>query len=119
MSFGENGNIRFNEPNTDFELLTHVVELTPEKREDKSKIFGSIEKTPKYAITQGVKSVLQAKEVIAFAKGKGKAQAVIVLVNGVYTKKSPINILRNHYGKVSVYTDEEAGAKIKEINKKF
>ena len=40
-------------------------------------------------------------------------------VNGVYTKKSPITALRNHNGKVSVYTDEEAGSKIKEINKKF
>ena len=119
LSFGENGHIGFNEPNTDFDLLTHVVELTPDKREDKSKIFGSLDKTPKYAITQGVKSVLQAKEVIAFAKGKGKAQAVNDLVNGVYTQKSPITALRNHNGKVTVYTDEEAGAKIKEINKKF
>ena len=113
LSFGENGHIGFNEPNTDFDLLTHVVELTPDKRQDKSKIFGSLDKTPKYAITQGVKSVLKAKEVIAFAKGKGKAQAVSDLVNGVYTKKSPITALRNHNGKVTVYSDEEAGAKIK------
>ena len=119
LSFGENGHIGFNEPNTDFELLTHIVELTPEKRQDKSKIFGSLENTPKYAITQGVKSVLQAKEVICIAKGKGKAQAVSDLVNGVYTLKSPITALRNHNGKVSVYTDEEAGSKIKEINKMF
>ena len=119
LSFGENGHIGFNEPNTDFELLTHVVELTPEKREEKSKIFGSLDKTPQYAITQGVRSVLQAKEVIAIAKGKGKAQAVSDLVNGVYTKKSPITALRNHNGKVTVCTDEEAGSKIKEINKLF
>ena len=119
LSFGENGHIGFNEPNTDFELLTHVVELTPEKREEKSKIFGSLDKTPKYAITQGVKSVLQAKEVIAIAKGKGKAQAVFDLVDGVYTKKSPITALRNHNGKVTVCTDEEAGEKINKINKKF
>ena len=119
LSFGENGHIGFNEPNTDFNLLTHVVKLTPEKREDKSKIFGSLDKTPKYAITQGVKSVLQAKEVICIAKGKGKAQAVNDLVNGVFTLKSPITALKNHNGKVSVYTDEEAGEKIKEINKLF
>ena len=119
LSFGENGHIGFNEPNTDFELLTHVVELTPEKREEKSKIFGSLDKTPQYAITQGVRSVLQAKEVIAIAKGKGKAQAVSDLVNGVYTKKSPITALRNHNGKVTVCTDEEAGSKIKEFNKLF
>ena len=119
LSFGENGHIGFNEPNTDFELLTHVVELTPEKREEKSKIFGSLDKTPQYAITQGVRSVLQAKEVIAIAKGKEKAQAVSDLVNGVYTKKSPITALRNHNGKVTVCTDEEAGSKIKEFNKLF
>ena len=118
LSFGENGHIGFNEPNTDFNLLTHIVELTPEKRQDKSKIFGSLDKTPQYAITQGVKSVLQAKEIFAIAKGSGKAQAVNDLVNGVYTKKSPITALRTHH-KVTVFTDEEAGAKIKEFNKKF
>ena len=119
LSFGEDGHIGFNEPNTDFELLTHVVELSPEKRKEKSKIFGSLDKTPQYAITQGIRSVLQAKEVIAIAKGKEKAQAVSDLVNGVYTKKSPITALRNHNGKVTVCTDEEAGSKIKEINKLF
>ena len=119
LSFGENGHIGFNEPNTDFDLLTHVVKLTDEKRKDKSKIFGSLEKTPEYAITQGVKSVLQAKEVIAFAKGSGKAKAVNDLVNGVFTKNSPITALINHNGKVTVCTDEEAGKLVKQYNKKF
>ena len=119
LSFGENGHIGFNEPNTDFELLTHVVELTPEKREDKKKIFGSLDNTPKYAITQGVKSILQAKEVIAFAKGAGKAKAVSDLVNGVYTNNSPITVLNIHSGKVTVCSDEEAGSLVKEYNKKF
>ena len=119
LSFGENGHIGFNEPNTDFDLLTHVVELTEDKRKDKSKIFGSLDKTPKYAITQGVKSVLQSKEVIAFAKGSGKAKAVNDLVNGVFSKNSPITALINHNGKVTVCTDEEAGQYVKQYNKKF
>ena len=119
LSFGENGHIGFNEPNTDFDLLTHVVKLSDEKRKDKSKIFGALDKTPEYAITQGVKSILQAKEVIAIAKGKGKAKAVSDLVNGVFTKNSPITALINHNGKVTVFTDEEAGELVKEFNKKF
>jgi glucosamine-6-phosphate deaminase len=119
LSFGENGHIGFNEPNTDFDLLTHVVKLSDEKRNEKSKIFGSLDKTPEYAITQGVKSVLQAKEVIAFAKGSGKAKAVNDLVNGVFTKNSPITALKNHNGKVTVCTDEEAGKDVKQYNKKF
>ena len=119
LSFGENGHIGFNEPNTDFSLRTHVVKLTDEKRKDKSKIFGSLDKTPEYAITQGVQSILEAKEVLAIAKGKGKAQAVKGLVNGVYTQKSPITALIVHPGKVTVFTDEEAGSLISEFNKKF
>jgi len=118
LSFGENGHIGSNEPNTDFDLDTHVVELTEETREKKKSIFGSLEKTPKYAITQGIKNVLQAKEIIALAKGKGKAKAVNELVNGVYTKQYPITALKNHK-KVTLYTDEEAGELVKEFNKKF
>ena len=118
LSFGENGHFGSNEPNTDFDLLTHVVEITPETREKKKAIFGSLEKTPKYAITQGIKNVLQAKEIIAMAKGKAKAKAVNEIVNGVYTKNCPISVLKNH-PKATVYTDEEAGELVKEINKKF
>lgn len=118
LSFGENGHIGSNEPNTDFDLPTHIVELTEETREKKKSIFGSLEKTPKYAITQGLRNVMQAKEIIAMAKGSGKAKAVNEIVNGVYTKNYPITILKNH-NKATLYTDEEAGANIKEHNKKF
>ena len=118
LSFGENGHIGSNEPNTDFNLPTHVVELTPETREKKQSIFGGLDKTPKYAITQGIRNVMQAKEIIAMAKGKGKAKAVNELVNGVYTKSYPITVLKNHK-KVTLYTDEEAGEMIKEQNKLF
>ena len=107
-----------NEPDTDFNLPTHVVELTAETREKKKDNFGGLDKTPKYAITQGIKNVLQAKEIIVMGKGKGKAKAVNELVNGVYTKKCPITALKNH-DKVTLYTDEEAGEMIKEYNKKF
>ena len=118
LSFGENGHIGSNEPNTDFNLGTHVVKITPETREKKKDKFGGLDKTPEYAITQGIKNVLQAKEIIAMAKGKGKAKAVNELVNGLFTKTSPITALKNHK-KVTLYTDEEAGELIKEQNKKF
>ena len=118
ISFGENGHIGSNEPNTDFDLLTHIVEITPETREKKKAIFGSLEKTPKYAITQGIKNVMQAKEIIAMAKGKGKAKAVNEIVNGFYTKNCPITILKNHNNAI-LYSDEEAGELVKEHNKKF
>ena len=118
LSFGENGHIGSNEPNTDFDLPTHIVEINPETREKKKALFGSLESTPKYAITQGIKNVLQAKEIIAMAKGKGKAKAVNEIVNGVYTKNCPVSVLKNH-NKVTLYSDEEAGEFVKEHNKMF
>ena len=36
--------------NTDFNILTNIIELTPEKRQDKSKIFERFDKTPQYVI---------------------------------------------------------------------
>ena len=119
LSFGENGHIGFNEPNTDFESLTQVVKLSEEKRRDKIPVFGSFDKTPEYAITQGIQNILQSKEVIVIAKGQKKAKAVNELVNGVFTKNCPITALINHNGKVSVFTDEAAGSLVKEFQKKF
>lgn len=117
LSFGENGHIGFNEPNTDFSLETHIVKLTDEKREEKAKIFGGKDKVPEYAITQGVQSILNAKQVIAIAVGENKAKAVNTLVNGVYTLDYPISALRNHNGKVIVCTDKKAGNNIKDYFK--
>ena len=119
LSFGENGHIGFNEPNTNFDSLTQVVKLGEEKRREKIPIFGSFDNTPEYAITQGIKNILQSKEVIVIAKGKEKAKAINELVNGVFTKNSPITALINHNEKVSVYADEAAGSLVKEFQKKF
>lgn len=77
-----------------------------------------MEKTPEYEITQGIRNVLQEKEIIVMAKGKGKAKSVNELVNGVFTSKCPITALKN-YKKVPLYTDEETGELVKEQNKKF
>ena len=72
LSFGENGHIGYNEPDTDFDLLTHVVELSDEKRNEKKKAFGSLETTPKYAITQGVKVFYKLKKLLLLLKVKEK-----------------------------------------------
>ena len=119
LSFGENGTIGFIDENTDYESFTHRVKLSKEKRIEIYPNFISLERTPLYAITQGIQNILHAKEVIVIAKGKNKAKAVNDLVNGVFTRKSPISALNRHSGRVLVFTDEEAGSFIKEYNKKF
>ena len=117
--FDENGNIGFNDQNTDFDLIAHIVKINLEKRKAIKDRFGSYEKTPMYAITLGIENILQSKEIITIAIGKEKAKAVRILINGIFTQKFPITSLCKHTGKVLVYTDQEAGLLIKENNKKF
>jgi glucosamine-6-phosphate deaminase len=119
LSFGENGTIGFIDQNTDYNSFAHIVKLSIQKRKEIYQNFISLERTPLYAITQGIQNIMKAKEVIVIAKGKNKAKALNDLVNGVFTKKSPITSLNKHPGKVIVFTDEEAGSLIKENNKKF
>ena len=57
LGYGENGHFGFNQPGTLFESQTRAVEIDEETRNDKSKLFGTLEKTPKFAITQGISNV--------------------------------------------------------------
>lgn len=109
LSFGGNGHFGFNEKGTSFDTLTHVVELTDELRKEKSKLFeNELNKTPYYSITQGVKSLMNAKEIIIIANGKGKAEGIKSLIDGEPTTDSPLSALIDHTGKVHIFTDEEA-----------
>ena len=118
--FDENGNIGLNDEFTDYDLDSHVVKLdVPFRINLKDMYFGTLEKTPIYGITQGIKNILETKEIIALGLGKDKAKIVKILANGVFIKKYPITVLCKHRGNVKVYTDEEAGSLIEDSYKKF
>lgn len=109
ISFGGNGHFGFNEKGTPFNTLTHVVKLDDKLRKEKSKLFDNdLSKTPYYSITQGIQSVMNAKEVIIIANGKGKAEGIKTLIEGKPTTDSPLSALIEHKGKVHVFADKEA-----------
>lgn len=110
ITLGENGNIGFLDKNTNFDLGVHVVKLNPEIRKRIKNNFGSLEKTPRYGITQGIKNLLNSKEIIVIAIGKEKAKDIKFLMNGDFNPLSPITTLSKYYGKVTIFTDEEAGS---------
>ena len=117
--FDEDGNIGFNDLNADLDSYTNIVKLTPKERKKLKNLFGSLEKTPMNGITQGIKNILQPKEILAIGIGKEKAKVVRIITNGVYIKKFPITVLNKHKGKVTIYTDQEAGLQVKGYYKKF
>lgn len=106
LGLGSDGHIAFNEPNTPFDTLTHIAELTEQTISDNSRFFERIEDVPTKACTMGLKSIMNAKKVLLIATGKSKAEAVNQLINGEISESWPCTILKNHPD-VTIYVDTE------------
>jgi len=74
---GPDGHIAFNEPGSSLSSLTRVKTLTYDTRRANSRFFGNdINKVPKTALTVGVKTVMDAREVLIIVSGHNKAGAL-------------------------------------------
>ena len=94
---GRNGHIAFNEPGTSFNSRTHVADLTPSTREANARFFqNDISRVPRQAITVGIGTILDAKELLFIASGVKKAAAVTHLVTQPATPSWPLTALKLH-----------------------
>ena len=109
LGIGANGHIAFNEPNTPFDSKTHIVDLTRKTIEDNARFFDSIDDVPTQAITMGLHTIMQAKEIILIATGKNKAEAINALINEKPSTSCPASILQTHPN-VTVYIDDDAAS---------
>lgn len=74
---GEDGHIAFNEPGSSLASRTRVKTLAYDTILANSRFFGGdIEKVPKMALTVGVQTVLEAREVVVIIIGQRKALAL-------------------------------------------
>ena len=96
LGIGHNGHIAFNEPGSPLDSRTRVVELSSETIENNARFFESSEEVPRKAITQGIATILEAKQIVLMATGKGKAEAVHELVNGKPNDQCPATFLLLH-----------------------
>ena len=106
LGLGSDGHIAFNEPNTPFDTLTHIAELTEQTISDNARFFEKIEDVLTKACTMGLKSIMNAKKILLIATGKSKAEAVNQLINGEVSEDWPCTILKNHPD-VTIYVDSE------------
>ncbi len=109
LGIGSNGHIAFNEPGTDFQSTTHVVNLTENTIKDNSRLFDSIDQVPTKALTMGIKNIINAKRILIIANGKNKAQAIWQMVKGPVTEDCPASILQTHPD-VTVVVDKDAAS---------
>ena len=72
LGIGENGHIGFNEPGTDMNSTTQVVDLTDSTINANSRYFDNESEVPKQAVSMGLASILKAKRIILLAFGEKK-----------------------------------------------
>ena len=96
LGMGHNGHIGFNEPGQAFELETHVVNLTDRTIEANARFFASKDEVPKRAITMGIKSIMQARQILVVVSGEDKADIVKKAFFGPVEPQVPASILQMH-----------------------
>src|SRR5690625_2705881 len=104
LGLGLNGHIGFNEPGTPFNQRTHVVELDAVTRESNARFFDSIDEVPTHAVSMGIGTIMDAKEIILLVHGEQKADILKQVVHGEVSEDVPASILQTHPN-VTVITD--------------
>lgn len=96
LGLGTNGHIGFNEPGSPVDSRTRVVELTQSTRRANARFFGSADQVPTHAITQGVGTILEARQLVLLAFGEEKTAAVEAMVAGPVASEVPASALQHH-----------------------
>ena len=110
---GVDGHIAFNEPGSSLSSRTRQKTLRTETRMVNSRFFGNdMNKVPAYALTVGVGTVMDAREVMVLVNGHDKARALQAAVEGGVSQMFTISALQMHKHGIIV-CDEAATDELK------
>lgn len=107
---GEDGHLAFNEPFSSLQSRTRVMDLTYDTLLVNSRFFDNdVNKVPKQAMSVGVATVTDAREVLVLAFGHKKARALQMAVEGPLSHTCTLSSLQNHPNGVIVCDELAAG----------
>ncbi|KAK9841960.1 hypothetical protein WJX81_001249 [Elliptochloris bilobata] len=109
LGLGRTGHIGFNERGSSCESRTRRVALGEATRIDAAADFFGKEHVPRYAISMGAATILQARRIVLMAFGEGKAAAVAQAVEGPVTNQIAASFLQDHPS-AALYVDLGAAA---------
>ena len=112
LGIGSNGHIAFNEPGSSLGSRTRIKTLTRQTRQDNARFFSSIDEVPKYCVTMGIGTILEARKLLLLASGANKAEAVAAALEGPITASVPASAVQLHPD-VTFIIDKAAAAKLK------
>ena len=116
---GPDGHIAFNEPFSSLSSRTRVKSLTYDTKVMNSRFFdGDISKVPSNALTVGVQTVTDSKEVIVLVNGHAKARALAATIEGGVSQVWTCSALQLHKRAIIV-CDEPACGELKVSTYKY
>ena len=105
---GPDGHLAFNEPGSSLTSRTRIKTLTTDTIIANSRFFdGDLSKVPSQALTVGIGTVMDAKEVLLVCNGHHKARALKHIIDGDISHKLTASMLQMH-PKAIVVCDEAA-----------
>ncbi len=116
---GPDGHIAFNEPGSSLGSRTRLKTLNYDTRLANSRFFNDdVNTVPKYALTVGVKTVMDAKEVLIIVNGHSKSRALKKAIEEGVNHMWTISALQLH-PKGMIICDEEATYELKVGTSKY
>ncbi|WP_067781279.1 glucosamine-6-phosphate deaminase [Actinomyces vulturis] len=110
LGIGSDGHIGFNEPGGSLQSRTHLGVLTEQTRSDNARFFNDdIDAVPTHCITQGLYTIMQARQLLLIATGENKAKAIAQLIEGPISAAWPATIMQMHPEAV-VFVDPAAAS---------
>jgi glucosamine-6-phosphate deaminase len=119
LGLGHNGHVGLNEPGSSAKSRMRVVTLTASSLaalSDGSR-FENIESTPHTAITMGLATIIEAREVLLIATGVGKADALHKMMEGRSGPSVPASLLLTH-PKLTIFADRDAASRLDDASLK-
>lgn len=121
LGLGRDGHWGFNEPGSSLGSRTRIQALTEQTLDDNYEAFykkANIprDQMPHFAITMGIGTILEAKNIMMLVNGAKKADIVAKCLEGPVTSQITSSAIQLHSGGVTVVLDKEAASKLKNID---
>jgi glucosamine-6-phosphate deaminase len=114
LGIGKTGHIGFNEPGSGVESRTRLLPLDTVTRRDAAADFFGEDNVPTEAITMGVASILDAREIALIATGEHKARVIRRAVEGEPDPDVAATYLQSHPD-ATFYLDPAAAAELTRV----
>jgi glucosamine-6-phosphate deaminase len=114
LGIGRSGHIGFNEPGSSPESRTRLVTLDTVTRRDAAADFFGEDNVPLEALTMGIATILEAREIALIGTGEHKAQIVQSAVEGPVSQDVTATFLQRHTN-ATIYLDLAAAGELTRV----